>query len=59
MLQEKNVRDWQEYLQLLKNGGLNPDIELTVEEAVGNAHVSIEDLRYACAIVSARRGACS
>lgn len=47
------MRDWQEYLTMLKNGGLNPDIEMTIEEAVGNAPVSFEDLQYACAIVSA------
>lgn len=53
MAQEKNVKDWQEYLKNLHNGALNPDIEITVAEAVGNATVSLDDLRYACAVVSA------
>jgi hypothetical protein len=50
-LQEKNVNDWQDYMDALLGGTLNPDIEITVQEAVGNAPVTLSDLKYACAIV--------
>ncbi|KAG2445816.1 hypothetical protein HXX76_000420 [Chlamydomonas incerta] len=51
---ERNQRDWQYHLESLHKGALNPDIEYTIEEVVGNTPVSIEDLKYACAISSTR-----
>lgn len=55
-LQERNQRDWQYHLESLHKGTLNPDIEYTIAEVVGNTPVSIEDLQYACAIVSRGMG---
>lgn len=51
---EKNVAEWLDYLDALLLGKLNPDIEVTIQEAVGNATVTIQDLQYACAISSTR-----
>lgn len=51
------MRDWDGHLRSLLSGQLNPDIEYTIEEVVGAEPVSIEDIKYACAIVSgANRG---
>ncbi len=46
------MEHWDGHLQLLHAGQVKPDIEYTVREVVGAAPVSIEDLKYACAIVS-------
>ncbi len=46
------MQDWDGHLRSLLSGQLNPDIEYTIEEVVGAAPVSIDDIKYACAIVS-------
>ncbi|GLI58853.1 hypothetical protein VaNZ11_000619 [Volvox africanus] len=51
---EKNVRDWESHLHALLNGDLDADLEYTIREVVGNDPVTLDDLKYACAISSTR-----
>ncbi|GFR46874.1 hypothetical protein Agub_g8515 [Astrephomene gubernaculifera] len=51
---EKTALEWDSFLLSLHNGSMNVDLEYTVKEVVGNQPVSLEDLRYACAISSTR-----
>ncbi|EFJ50972.1 hypothetical protein VOLCADRAFT_103616 [Volvox carteri f. nagariensis] len=51
---EKNMRDWDLHLRALLAGELDADLEYTIKEMVGNAEVTLDDLKYACAISSTR-----
>jgi hypothetical protein len=45
------MRDWDSHLKSLLDGELDADLEFTIKEMVGNAPVTLDDLKYACAIV--------
>ena len=54
---ESVVKSWQEQLELVWSGTGNQGYKLTLPEAVGPKwrEVTLDDLRYACAVVSAAR----
>ncbi|KAG2498291.1 hypothetical protein HYH03_003552 [Edaphochlamys debaryana] len=51
---ERNHADWHKHAMALLDGSLNPDIEYTVQEVMGADPVTVDDLKYACAISSTR-----
>ena len=51
------MRDWEYHLTALLEGRLDAELEFTIKEVVGNAPVTLDDLKYACAIVGAGRAA--
>lgn len=51
---ERTLPSWQAYMGRFHQGAINADLEITIEEAVGNATVTLDDLKYACAVASTR-----
>ncbi len=50
------MQRWDSQLRSLHAGQFDPDSAYTIAEVLGTEPVSIEDLKYACAIVSGRAG---
>ncbi|KXZ55874.1 hypothetical protein GPECTOR_2g1425 [Gonium pectorale] len=51
---EQQVRDWETHLQRLLSGDMDDSVEYTIREMVGNATVTLDDLKYACGIAFTR-----
>ncbi|KAG2498286.1 hypothetical protein HYH03_003547 [Edaphochlamys debaryana] len=51
---EKAHRDWHAFLTSLWDGSMNPGLEWTVKEMVGDMPISLADIKYAVAIAGTR-----